>query len=166
MLTTHLIGDHHPTVISIIMTTTIQLGEVWKIHFYDLNFNNFLIISGMESRPAASTSSSNERYLFDPRNPKKPILAQRGGRSGSSGVPVSHEQQRFPMDPRFVPPPTMYPGSSGGQPLRMPSNYRPPFPAANQGGQAVQSLGDPKSLASEGGEAAQVQTKILITKII
>ena len=120
----------------------------------------------MESRPAASTSSSNERYLFDPRNPKKPILAQRGGRSGSSGVPVSLEQQRFPMDPRFVPPPTMYPGSSGGQPLRMPSNYRPPFPAANQGGQAVQSLGDPKSLASEGGEAAQVQTKILITKII
>ena len=144
-------------------TPNVSNSSDWRsnrdFNHYD---NNNPAWRGMESRPTAGPSSSNERYLFDPRNPKKPILAQRGGRGGgsSTGVPLEQHHQRFPMDPRFVPPPTMHPGSSGGggQPLRMPSNYRPPFPAAvpNQGVQAVQSLGDPKSLASEGGEAAQV----------
>ena len=67
-------------------------------------------------------------------------LAPRGNRE-------QHQHQRFPMDPRFANPPAMHqqqqhhqqhPGSAGP---RMPSNYRPPFPATSSN-QAVQSLGN------------------------
>lgn len=84
---------------------------------------------------------SNERYLFDPRNPKKPIPAQRG-----SGM-------RFPMDPRFAPPPQH---NNGPPPPRM-AGYRPPFPSAPNS--AIQTTQDPKSLLSStdsGNEATQI----------
>ena len=105
---------------------------------YDNNNPAWRGMDQSSSRPGSSSTQA-ERYLFDPRNPKKPILAPRGNRD-------QHQHQRFPMDPRFANPPAMHqqqqhhqqhPGSAGP---RMPSSYRPPFPATSSN-QAVQSLG-------------------------
>ena len=89
--------------------------------------------------------SGQDRYLYDPRNPKKPIPAQRG--------------MRFPMDPRF-PGHQQHPGNSGNSnamvgPPRMASGYRPPFPPAASN-PASGTGTDPKAVAAEGGEAAQI----------
>ena len=92
------------------------------------------------------TFSGNERYLFDPRNPKKPILANT--HRGRAPEQQQQQQQRFPMDPRFVPPPG--PRMAG---------YRPPFPASGPSsmGSGIQGGSEnPQSLTNEGGEAAQI----------
>ena len=104
----------------------------------------------------ATAATSGDRYLYDPRNPKKPIPAQRG-----SGV-------RFPMDPRFAPPPTATvtaAGSSAGSghpgPPRM-AGYRPPFPpttTSNSSSSMMPGLVTGTVLATEGGEAAQILGK-------
>ena len=79
-------------------TPNVSNSSDWRsnrdFNHYD---NNNPAWRGMESRPTAGPSSSNERYLFDPRNPKKPILAQRGGRGGgsSTGVPLEQHHQRY-----------------------------------------------------------------------
>ena len=110
-----------------------------------------------------------DRYLYDPRNPKKPIPAQRG-----SGV-------RFPMDPRFAPPqnagvtvggnsgpvgggsgPTGPPG-----PPRM-SGYRPPFPPTSTSASSssmITGSSTETALTAGGGEAAQILGKNKIRKI-
>ncbi len=105
---------------------------------------------GMDHRNSSSNSSSNERYLFDPRNPNKPIPAHQRG-------------TRFPMDPRFAQPSHI--SNNGPPPGPRMSGYRPPFPpstSAGGGGGGPSSLNmtmmssDPKSLAAEGGEAAKI----------
>ena len=107
---------------------------------------------------APSTAApSSDRYLYDPRNPKKPIPAQRGA--------------RFPMDPRFAPPPTLAavappgpPGGSGsggppgGPPGLMPG-YRPPFPPTTASSSSSSMM--PGSATAEGEEAAKILGKIV-----
>ena len=107
---------------------------------------------------APSTAApSSDRYLYDPRNPKKPIPAQRGA--------------RFPMDPRFAPPPTLAavapagpPGGSGsgGPPGGLPGGppgYRPPFPPTIASSSSSSMM--PGSATAEGEEAAKILGKIV-----
>ena len=101
--------------------------------------------------------------MYDPRNPKKPIPAQRG-----SGV-------RFPMDPRFAPPQNtgVTPGGNSGPvgggsgpsgppgPPRM-SGYRPPFPSTStstSSSSMIPGSSAETALTAGGGEAAQILGK-------
>lgn len=93
-----------------------------------------------ESDNPAWRGVQQQRYLYDHKNPKKPILAQRSMRP-----PVDASGPRFHMDPRFVPPPNG---------PRMPG-YRPPFPNQMRP-ESNAIISDAKTLAAEGGEAAKV----------
>ena len=92
------------------------------------------------------THQQQQRYLFDHRNPNKPIPAQNRSSGNRPPGPEVTSASRFPLDPRFVPPPpptVMGPRMSG---------YRPPFPTP----QASHPITDPKALAAEGGEATNI----------
>ena len=92
-------------------------------------------------------NNPQQRYLYDPRNPNKPIPAQnRNSGQRPPGPEVnSSATSRFPLDPRFVPPPAVMGPRMGT------GGYRPPFPV-----QAHPPVNDPKGLASEGGEAVKI----------
>ena len=101
----------------------------------------------MHNQPQQESSRNpQQRYLYDHRNPNKPIPAQnRGSGQRPPGPEVnSSATSRFPLDPRFVPPPAVMGPRMGT------SGYRPPFPVQ------AHPVNDPKGLASEGGDAAKI----------
>ena len=106
---------------------------------------------GMHNQQQQETNRNNpqqqQRYLYDHRNPNKPIPAQNrssGQRPPGPEVNSSATTSRFPLDPRFVPPPAVMGPRMGT------GGYRPPFPVQ------AHPVNDPKGLASEGGEAVKI----------